>query len=307
MYPYKFQQIVRPLVWGVEKWMLSAFEQKLSVVSNGADAGKTITDLCREYREQLLGQAVWERTGERFPLLIKDIIARDKPSIQVHPDDALARKRGFPCGKTEMWYVYDAEPGARLISGFSRNVSPEQYKTLVAEGRITDVLASHSVAPGDAFFIPAGRIHAIGGGISLYEIQQTSDTTYRIFDYNRPGLDGKPRELHTEQALDAIDYNVYDDYKGTLPVSCPYFTTEMLEADSRKQLDLNNLDSFLILIGLSGSATLETAIPHGGPTKGHRTELGEGELVLIPAAATGVTVIPEGGSARIITVNIQQQ
>ena len=302
LYPFKFTPIVKTLIWGSEIWMLSAVEGNESVVANGSEAGKTITVLAETYKEALLGKSVYERTGTRFPLLLKDIITHDKLSIQVHPDDALAQKRGYPCGKTEMWYIREAEPGATLISGFAEQVTPEEYKALVEQHRITDVLASHTVAPGDAFFIPAGRIHAIGAGISLYEIQQTSNTTYRIYDYGRPGLDGKPRQLHTEEALDAIDYGVYEDYKGTLPISCPYFTTSLVETAEKTFIDLRDVDSFYLLIGLKGSAVLETSIPHDGPTKGHRTEISEGELVLIPATATGVTILPES-NARLIAVS----
>ena len=303
LYPFKFTPIIKTYIWGIERWILSAFEENESLVENGAEAGKTITQLVEEHKEALVGKSVYARTGNRFPLLIKDIISRDKLSIQVHPDDALARKRGYPCGKTEMWYVHAAEPGAALISGFSQWVTPEQYKALVEEHRITDILAEHPVAPGDAFFIPAGRIHAIGAGISLYEIQQTSNTTYRIYDYGRLGLDGKPRQLHTEEALDAIDYGVYDDYKGKLPVSCPYFTTSLVEAPGKTRIDLREMDSFFIFIGLKGKAVLETALPHGWATKGHRTEIAEGELVLIPASSPGVTITPLEGEAQLISVH----
>ncbi len=303
LYPLKFKLIVKTLVWGSETWLLSAVEGNESVAANGALAGKTITQLAETYQDALLGESVYKKTGSRFPLLIKDIVTHDRLSIQVHPNDALARKRNYPCGKTEMWYIRSAEPGASLISGFAQHVSPQEYKALVEEHRITDVLASHPVAPGDAFFIPAGRIHAIGAGISLYEIQQTSDVTYRIYDYGRPGLDGKPRQLHTEEALDAIDYGVYEDYKGTLPISCPYFTTSLVEVAEKTFIDLRDVDSFYLLIGLSGKAVLETGIPHGETAKGHRTEIAEGELVLIPACATGVTILPEGDT-RLIAVHI---
>ena len=303
LYPFKFIPIVKTLVWGSEIWMLSAVEGNESVVMNGSEAGKTITQLVEEHKEALVGKAAWEHTGPLFPLLIKDIVTHDKLSIQVHPDDALAQKRGFPCGKTEMWYIRAAGEGASLISGFSQWITPEQYKTLVEEHRITEALAEHSVKRGDAFFIPAGRIHAIGAGISLYEIQQTSNTTYRIYDYGRPGLDGKPRQLHTEEALDAIDYSVYDDYKGRLPISCPYFTTEMLEATEQTHIDLREMDSFYILIGLEGNAVIETSLPHGWATKGHRTEIKEGELVLIPASSPGFTVLPSEGGVKLITVH----
>lgn len=296
LYPIKFIPIVKTLVWGSEIWMLSAVEGNESVVANGPEAGKTITLLAEEYKDALLGKDVYHCTGTRFPLLIKDIVTHDKLSIQVHPDDALAQKRGYPCGKTEMWYIREAEQGASLISGFAEQVTPEQYKVLVEQHRITDVLASHPVAPGDAFFIPAGRIHAIGAGISLYEIQQTSNTTYRIYDYGRPGLDGKPRQLHTEEALDAIDYKVYDDYKGSLPISCPYFTTSLLEVCDKMQIDLRDKDSFYLLIGLKGKALLETS------SETAPVEIGEGETILIPAACEGLTVTPQDGDVKLITV-----
>ena len=219
---YRFIPILKTLVWGTESWVLSGVPGDESVVAEGPEAGKKITDI---YPGQ-------------FPLLIKFIDTKQDLSVQVHPDDKLAMARYGLNGKTEMWYVIGAQPGAKLLSGLKEEISPDDYVRLVEEDRITDVLAEHKVAPGDVFFLPAGRIHAIGGGCFLAEIQQTSDLTYRIYDYNRLGLDGKPRQLHTQEAKDAIDYRVYPEYRTKYHmqrdaavelVRCPYFTTELFE------------------------------------------------------------------------------
>ena len=240
-----FTPIVKTLVWGTERWVLSGVPGSESVVEDGPLAGKTLTE-------------VW---GGEFPLLVKFIDARRDLSIQVHPNDALARARHGCNGKTEMWYVTGADPGARLLSGFSQQITPADYVRLVGEDRITQVLASHSVSEGDVFFLPAGRIHAIGGGVRLAEIQQSSDITYRIYDYGRPGLDGKPRELHTEQARDAIDYRVYPGYRScytprpNVPVDlvrCPQFTTQLLDLTQPCELPVPAC-GWIILTCLSGS------------------------------------------------------
>ncbi|MCR5351772.1 MAG: class I mannose-6-phosphate isomerase [Bacteroidales bacterium] len=273
---YKFTPILKTLVWGTESWVLSGVPGNESVVAEGPEAGKKITDL---YPGQ-------------FPLLIKFIDAKRDLSIQVHPDDALAAARHGCKGKTEMWYVIDAAPGAKLISGLREPITPDDYVRLVEQDRITDVLAEHAVAPGDVFFLPAGRIHAIGGGCFLAEIQQTSDITYRIYDYNRPGLDGKPRQLHTREAKDAIDYRVYPEYRTLyepqpdVPVElakCPYFTTTLHEMTKPASLR-TPAASFLILIGLSGTAILRTGRDE--------TVLTAGEAVLIPAEDEAVSVLP---------------
>ena len=219
---YKFQPIIKTLVWGTESWGLFGVPGNESIVAEGPAAGKKITEL-------FPGQ---------FPLLIKFIDAHDDLSIQVHPDDELAAKRHNCKGKTEMWYIIGAREGAHLLSGFKEKIDADKYVELVEKGEIVSVLSDYKVAPGDVFFLPAGRVHAIGGGCYLAEIQQTSDITYRIFDYNRPGLDGKPRQLHTQEAKDAIDYTVYPDYRTRYVaapdcsvelVDCPYFKTELLE------------------------------------------------------------------------------
>ena len=307
----KFKPILKTVVWGGEKiapykgieteqkhigesWELSGVPGNESIVTEGPLSGKSIAELVKEYKGELVGGQVYERTGDQFPLLIKFIDAHKDLSIQVHPDDALAEKRHGTNGKTEMWYVIDAEPGAALYSGLKKAIGPEEYEKRVADGSITDVLARYDVEPGDVFFLPAGRIHAICSGCFIAEIQQTSDITYRIFDYNRPGLDGKPRELHTELAKDAIDYKVYADYRTPHTpaqdeevelVSCPYFTTSLLDLTLPYAKDLSELDSFVVLMCLSGSGTLEV--------DGEEVSIGQGETVLIPASADDLCLVPD--------------
>ena len=256
MRPLKFEPIFKTLVWGGEKiapykgieteqkhigesWELSGVAGNESVVAEGPLKGKTIAELVKEYKGELVGEHVYANTGDEFPLLIKFIDALTDLSIQVHPNDELAAVRhNGSKGKTEMWYVVDAAPGAHLLTGLTEKITPEQYAAKVADGTITDVLARYDVHPGDVFFLPAGRIHAICGGCFIAEIQQTSNITYRIYDYGRLGLDGKPREVHTELAKDAIDYTVYPDYRTHYSpeqdeeqevVSCQYFTTSIYD------------------------------------------------------------------------------
>ncbi len=311
MYILKFDDILKSVIWGGNKiapfkgktftqesvgesWEISDVEGNVSVVKNGSDAGKNLDELIARDGAALLGKHVLERFGTTFPLLIKFIDARDNLSIQVHPDDTLARTRHNSFGKTEMWYVIDAEPGAGLYSGFSQEITPEEYVRRVADDTITDVLAFHPVKAGDVFFLPAGRIHAIGKGIFIAEIQQTSNITYRIYDYNRCGTDGKPRELHTELAKDAIDYRMYDDlltkYKpveneAVALVSCPYFTTSLLQGDQPMMRPVAEHDSFSIYICMGGKATLTD-------NNGYTVELSQGETCLIPAAIESVTITP---------------
>jgi mannose-6-phosphate isomerase len=219
-----------------------------------------------------------------------------------------------------MWYVVDAEPGAHLLAGMTEEITPEEYERRVADGTITEVLARHDVHPGDVFFLPAGRIHAICGGCFIAEIQQTSDITYRIYDYGRLGLDGKPRQLHTELAKDAIDYKVYPEYRTPYTpvkdaenevVSCKYFTTSIYDLDQAVTKNLEDTDSFLVVMCLSGHGSLTDAEPvydaegRRGPTKGHVVDLRQGETVLVPASSTGVTFKPAEGGMKVITSYIK--
>ncbi len=314
MYPLKFKPILKTVVWGGEKiapykeiettqqhigesWELSGVKGNESIVADGPLEGKTIAELVREYKGDLVGKHVYENTGDEFPLLIKFIDALSDLSIQVHPNDELAAKRhNGSKGKTEMWYVVDAEPGAHLLAGLTKQITPDEYAARVADGTITDVLARHDVHPGDVFFLPAGRIHAICGGCFIAEIQQTSDITYRIYDYGRLGLDGKPREVHTELAKDAIDYKVYDNYRTEYTpvqneevevVSCQYFTTSIYDLTLPYAKDLSELDSFLVVMCLSGRGTLEV--------DGDEITVHQGETVLVPASADDICFVPEEG------------
>ena len=281
-----------------ESWELSGVKGNESVVANGEYAGRTISDLIREFKGSLIGKANYERTGEEFPLLIKFIDARQDLSIQVHPDDELAAKRhNGSKGKTEMWYVIATDENAHLMAGLKKEITPEEYVERVNNNTITDVLEDFSLQPGDVFFLPAGRIHSIGAGSFIAEIQQTSDITYRIYDFGRLGLDGKPRELHTELAKDAIDYSVEPDYRTHYTrkvneevalVSCRYFTTSLLEMDRPYRKDLSKLDSFLTVICTAGKGEIIDS-------EGNRESIHQGETVLIPAAMTSVEFVPDAG------------
>jgi mannose-6-phosphate isomerase len=323
MTPLKFEPILKTIVWGGEKiapskgietdqqhigarWELSGVAGNESVVAEGPLKGKTIAQLVKEYKGELVGKHVYENTGDEFPLLIKFIDALSDLSIQVHPNDELAAKRhNGSKGKTEMWYVVAADEGAHLLAGLTEKITPEQYAAKVADGTITDVLARYDVHPGDVFFLPAGRIHAICGGCFIAEIQQTSNITYRIYDYGRLGLDGKPREVHTELAKDAIDYTVYPDYRTQYTpekdtevevVSCRYFTTSIYDLTLPYAKDLSEIDSFMVVMCLAGEGTLEV--------DGEEVPVRQGETVLIPASADDVCFVPDG-EMKVLTSYIQ--
>lgn len=325
MYPLKFKPYLRTMVWGGEKiapfkgiyttsdrigesWEISAVEGHVSVVDNGPLAGKTLTELMEEYGPSLAGSKVIAKTGTEFPLLIKFIDAKADLSIQVHPSDELAgRIRPGLKGKTEMWYVIGADKGARLLSGLTQEITPDEYEDMVRDNTITDVLASHEIRPGDVYFLPAGRIHAIGAGSFVAEIQQTSDITYRIYDYGRLGLDGKPRELHIEQAKEAIDYTVYPDYRTEYPkakdvetplVSCEYFTTTLFDLDRPASKNLSALDSFVVVICVGGKGIL---VDNEGDGSVHRIEMHQGETVLVPATSNVIEFHPAEGGMTCLT------
>ena len=302
MEPLKFKPILKTLVWGSESWEISGVKGSESVVSEGPFAGRCISELVREFKGELVGESVYKKSGDQFPLLIKFIDAHKDLSIQVHPNDELAAARHGTNGKTEMWYVVAAEPGAALYTGLKKALRPEDYEAHVADGSIVDYLARYDVQAGDVFFLPAGRIHAICAGCYIAEIQQTSDITYRIFDYNRPGLDGKPRQLHTELAKDAIDYKVYPSYKTdytpardeeVVLAECPHFTTTLLDLTLPFAKDLSEVDSFVAVMCLSGSGTLEV--------DGEEVPIGQGETVLIPASADDLCCIPDACLKALIS------
>ena len=328
MHPSKFEPFLRTMVWGGtkiapykgletdiphigESWEISGYEEHPTAVVGGADAGRTVNELVARYQDALVGRKVYARYGDEFPLLIKFIDAARDLSIQVHPNDAIAEKnhgKGFR-GKTEMWYVIDADPGGALYCGLNAAITPEEYSARVADGTITDVLTRYEVRPGDVFFLPAGRIHAICSGCLVAEIQQTSDLTYRIYDYGRKGLDGKPRELHTELAREAIDYRVLPEYrtiynhaldKEIEVVRCEFFTTSVLDLSRPFEKSLATLDSFLVVMCISGQGELIDDEPEGPAA----VSLRQGETVLIPATSRGVRFVPQGGM-KLLTSCIQ--
>jgi mannose-6-phosphate isomerase len=311
LYPLKFKPILKDKIWGGERiksklgidfaplpncgeaWVLSGVEGFQSVVENGWLAGNQLNELVEIYMEDLVGDDVFEEYGTEFPVLIKFIDAKDWLSIQVHPDDELAAKRNIGRGKTEMWYIIDAGKDAELISGFSRKIDRETYLNHLKNKKLKEVLNFEEVNTGDVFFMPAGRVHALGPGIMLAEIQQTSDTTYRIFDWDRIQPDGTFRELHTKEALDAIDFNVYPDYKthykkeknktATL-AQCPYFTTNLLDIDQGIKKDLRLIDSFIAYVCLEGDVILDYSY--------YKTDIKPGEVVLVPAITEQINIIP---------------
>ena len=283
----KFEPLLKTLIWGTESWQLSGVKDNETLSVDG----QSINALVREMKDQLVGAANYRRFGDEFPLLIKFIDARQNLSIQVHPNDETAHKQGKPRGKTEMWYVMDSAPDAMLYNGLRQQITPERYKELVADGTICDALAQYNVKDGDCFFIPAGRIHSIGAGCHLAEIQQTSDVTYRIFDYNRRDKDGNLRQLHTKEAAESIDYTVLDDYQthytprkneGCALVECPYFNTAVYDLTEPMTIDYSELDSFVVLIGIKGEGLLTI--------DGEDVTLHAGESILIPATVQEVNV-----------------
>lgn len=272
-----------------ESWEISGVKGQETVVDGGPYDGLTTNELVATLRDRLLGRDNYLRYGDEFPLLIKFIDAAGDLSVQVHPDDATAMRHGRKRGKTEMWYVMDSEPSATLMVGLKRSITPDEYKALVANGTICDAISRYNVKEGDCFYIPSGRIHSIGAGCFLTEIQQTSDVTYRIYDFKRKDKDGNFRELHTAEAADAIDYQVQESYRTEYDrvknepaelVDCPYFRTALYDLDEPMTLDYSELDSFVILIGVCGEGTLTC-------DDGTSATLSAGHTLLLPAT-TGI-------------------
>ena len=301
LYPLTFDPIFKERIWGGEKlqtelhkpihqpligesWEVSTVKGDVSVISNGTLKGTSLQALIEQAPEVLLGSAVYKRFGTDFPLLIKFIDAAQDLSIQVHPDDALAKARHNSFGKTEMWYIMEADPNASIIIGFNRNVSKEEYQSHLENKTLSQLLNYEKVSHGDMFFIPAGKIHAIGAGVLLAEIQQTSDITYRVYDFDRKDKHGNYRELHTELALDAIDFERKDDFRKSYSsrentinpaVASPYFTTDYLKITQETPLTLSG-DSFHIYIGVAGKGSLQ----YGDM----ELPLEKGQTLLVPAS-----------------------
>jgi mannose-6-phosphate isomerase len=310
LYPLKFEPILKEKVWGGsalaerynkktdsrsvgESWELSAVQGDLSVVSNGYLAGNNIEELIEVYMGDLTGDMVYDKFGNEFPLLIKLIEARQDLSIQVHPDDNLAKTRHQAYGKTEMWYILESDKGARIYSGFRKGVTKLIYQEAVKSGKVPDLLNAEPAEPGDAFFTPAGRVHAIGSGIILAEIQQTSDITYRIFDWDRDSQGKGGRELHTDLALDCIDFRPAGEiriHKEPGPgetvnlVSCEYFNTNIIYLDSAIRKEFYTVDSFVVYICTAGECLIRWDDNYEVITKG--------ETVLLPAMIKEIILEP---------------
>ncbi len=320
LYPLKFKPILKERLWGGtklkdvlgkpiesditgESWELSGVQGDISEVSNGALAGTSLKELIAEQGEALLGKSVVARFGSEFPILIKFIDAKQDLSIQLHPNDDLARERHNSFGKTEMWYIMDADPGAKLIVGFNKNVEKGEYIQSLEEGTLLDLLNYEEVSEGDTFFINTGKIHAIGAGVMLAEIQQTSDVTYRVYDFDRKDKNGNLRELHTGLAVDAIDYEQKDDFKVNYPsnkgvantmVACPYFKTNFLDLNDSMHQDVSKRDSFTIYMCVGGEATITN--------DWGSTSIKRGETVLVSASSSFVDINCHG--ARLLEVTI---
>ncbi|ATV54230.1 mannose-6-phosphate isomerase [Prevotella intermedia] len=304
----KFRPILKQVLWGGNKiipfkqldaemeqvgesWEVSGVKDNESIVANGEYEGMKLNDLVALLKGDLVGKENYERFGNEFPLLIKFIDASKQLSIQVHPNDEQAKAKGLKRGKTEMWYIMESAPDATLLSGLKRAITPEEYKAMVESDTITDALCEYRVGEGDVFYLPAGRIHSIGAGTFLAEIQETSDVTYRIYDFKRKDKDGNYRQLHTEAAAECIDYSIENDYRtkykarkneGVELAQCTHFTTSVYDLDEPMLLDYSELDSFVVLIALSGECTLSTGDAE--------TQLRAGETVLLPATTQTLNV-----------------
>lgn len=309
LYPIKFYPIIKSPLWGGKKlasvlgkpigdgiagesWEISSVEDNISIVANGQLAGRSLVDLIRSYGGTLLGLQVYEKFGEEFPLLIKFIDANQDLSIQVHPNDELAHQRHNSFGKTEMWYIIEAEKDSTLISGFSKETNRQEYLDFFNSGKLLELLNQEKVEPDDVFFLPAGRVHTIGKGLLIAEIQQSSDITYRIYDFDRLDKDGNSRKLHTEEALDAIDFHHYDNYKTSYNklseyasvVNCPYFITNRILTEKPLLSDYRDIDSFKILMVLQGNGNIDTELGQYPYTRG--------DTYLIPACINSLTIHP---------------
>lgn len=320
MYPLKFHPILKERLWGGQKlkavlgkdipnditgesWEISTVKGDVSLISNGKYAGTSLQELIDKSPEDLLGKSVFERFGKEFPILIKFIDAKLDLSIQLHPNDKLAKERHNSFGKTEMWYIMNADDDAKLIVGFNQDVTKEEYNKSLKNDKLLELLNYENVNEGDAFFINTGKIHAIGAGVLLAEIQQTSDITYRVFDFNRRDKNGNLRELHTEQALDAIDYEKKDDFKVHYSdmkneindmVKCPYFTTKFLNLSKDFEQDISQRDSFTIYMCVGGSASVEN--------EDGRETIKNGETVLIAASNNHIKI--QTRKAKLLEITI---
>lgn len=319
LYPLKFQSILKEKIWGGtklktflnkesdaknigESWEISDVDGDTSIVSNGELKGATLKQLLSTYQEELIGKKNFNVFGEKFPLLIKFIDAKEDLSIQLHPNDKLAAKRHNSFGKTEMWYVMHADDDANLIVGFNKKITPEVYLKHLEAKTLTKILNFEHVKEGDTYFIEVGRVHAIGAGVMLAEIQQTSDITYRVYDWDRTDDEGNERELHNDLAIDAIDFDMDDDFKvpystqknqSNKIVSCPYFTTNFLHLTQTIKKE-NYHDSFMIYMCVDGEVNINI--------EGFSDTIKKGETILLPAALKHFEI--EANNAKLLEVYV---
>lgn len=319
LYPMQFEPNLQTKVWGGEKltqwkqlpeqqyigesWEVSAVDKSPSVIANGTWAGYALTEVIKKMPEAILGKEVAKKYNNQLPLLVKFIDSNDDLSVQVHPNDEMAARLHQGMGKTEMWYVLSAEPGACIYAGFQKALSPEEYARRVADGSIMEALAKHEIYAGDVFYIPSGRIHAIGKGVRLVEVQQSSDLTYRIYDYGRMDLNGQPRELHTELAAEALDYKVYREYRSDYSdkidtanacIDTEYFTVRVVSIKEPIRRNMIKYDSFAILTCTQGACKVRIRSTHDEIT------LQEGYSSLIPAAIADYDIIPIDGEVKVL-------
>ncbi len=318
LYPIRFQPIYKKLIWGGEKlreeygktdapemtgesWEISNVEDNISVVSNGFLAGNTLVEITEIYMGEMVGDRIFEKFGTFFPILVKFIHSNDNLSIQVHPGDDYAMEHHGENGKTEMWYIMEAEKDARLIVGFNRNIDEKEFLASLKSGTLVDLMNFEPVHKGDVLFMPTGRVHALGPGIVLAEIQQTSDMTYRIYDWDRTDADGNSRELHIDHALNVMDYQYHDKYKTEyVPqkntsvnlADCPYFSTRYIQFDQPVDKDYNLIDSFVIYMCMEGKVDIHH--PGGTPET-----IQKGDSILIPAVLKEISLIPQETSTLL--------
>ena len=323
LYPLKFEPLFKDKIWGGQKiktvlnkdfgnlpncgemWALSGFPGSESIVSNGFLAGNDLNEVLEVYMDELVGEKIYETYGNVFPLLIKILDASDWLSIQVHPDDDLARQRGLEGGKTEMWYILQADEDSKLISGFNRKINQHVYLQKLKDKELTEILNFEEVKAGDVYYMPAGRVHATGPGILLAEIQQTSDTTYRIFDWDRVDDKGNGRELHLQDAMAAIDFDVPETYKNSYVkkknetvslVKSEHFVTNLIDIDVQLEKDFSEVDSFVIYLCIEGAFELDD-------NKNDKIIIEVGETVLLPASTMQIQLTPLN-RAKILEVYI---
>jgi mannose-6-phosphate isomerase len=323
LYPLKFNPIFKDKIWGGQKirdilgmnygnllncgevWLISGVENEPSLVSNGYLAGNELNELVEVFMGDLVGDSIYERFGDVFPILLKVIDANDWLSVQVHPDDKLATKRGTGFGKTEMWYLLQASENAQLISGFNTDVDQHSFRTHLDSGNISKILNFESVKKDDVYYIPAGRVHALGPGCLLAEIQQASDTTYRIYDWDRVDENGIKRQLHLEEAMDAIDFEVKSDYKTLFNkaenntanvVRSPFFVTNIIKSNKPIDKDYSETDSFVILMCIDGKYSLKWS--------GGTIDVVKPHAILIPNMIDQIQIIPEG-LAELLEIYIE--